>query len=56
MLNSEGMNSEAKIGKTLILVSVVPGLLAVIILGAATILIRPSGGLIVFEVMLVIPF
>jgi hypothetical protein len=56
MLNSEGMNSEAKIGKTLILVSVVPGLLAVIILGAATILIRPSGGLSGFGVMMVIPF
>jgi hypothetical protein len=50
------MSSEAKIGKILILVSVVLGILAVIILGAATILIRPSGGLSGFGVMMVIPF
>ena len=56
MLNIEGMSSEAKIGKILILVSVVLGILAVIILGAATILIRPSGGLSGFGVMMVIPF
>ena len=45
MLNIEGMSAEAKIGKILILVSVVLVILAIIIPGAATILIRPSGGL-----------
>jgi hypothetical protein len=56
VLNIEGMSPEAKIGKILILVSVVLGILAVIILGAATVLIRPSGGLNGFGVMMVIPF
>lgn len=56
MLNIEGMTSEAKIGKILILVSVVLGILAVIILGTATVIIRPSGGLNGFGVMMVIPF
>jgi len=56
MLNIEGMSSEAKIGKILILVSVVLGLLAIIILGAAIAIIRPSGGLSGFGVMMVIPF
>jgi hypothetical protein len=56
MLNIEGMSSEAKIGKILILVSIVLGILAVIILGAATVIIRPSGGLSGLGVMMVIPF
>lgn len=56
MLNIEGMSAEAKIGKILILVSVVLGILAVIILGAATVLIRPAGGLSGLGVMMVIPF
>jgi hypothetical protein len=56
MLNIEGMSPEAKIGKILILVSVVIGILALIILGAATILIRPTGSLSGFGFMMVIPF
>jgi hypothetical protein len=56
MLNIEGMSSEAKIGKILILVSVVLGILAVIILGVAVAVIRPSGGLSGFGIMMVIPF
>jgi hypothetical protein len=56
MLNIEGMSSEAKIGKILILISVVLGILAVIILGAATVIIRPSGGLNGLGIMMVIPF
>jgi hypothetical protein len=56
MLNIEGMSSEAKIGKILILISVVLGILAVIILGVVATVIRPSGGLNGFGVMMVIPF
>jgi hypothetical protein len=50
------MSSEAKIGKILILVSVLLSILAGIILGGATILIRSSGGLSGFGVIMVIPF
>lgn len=56
MLNIEGMSSEAKIGKILILISVVLGILAVIILAVITAVIRPSGGLNGWGVMMVIPF
>lgn len=56
MLNIEGMSAEAKIGKILILVSVVLGILAVIILGMMAAVIRPSGAFSVFGVMVTIPF
>jgi ABC-type dipeptide/oligopeptide/nickel transport system permease component len=56
MLNIEGMSAEAKIGKVLILVSVVLGILAVIVLGVATAAIRPSGSLSGFGVVMEIPF
>lgn len=55
MLNSETMSAEAKIGRILILVSVVIGILAVIMLGALVMLAWPSGGMTGFGIMMVIP-
>ena len=56
MLNIEGKSAEAKIGKLLILVSVMLGLFVIIILGAIILLIRPTGALTGFGVMMMIPF
>jgi len=55
MLNSETMSAEAKIGRILILVSVIIGIFAVIILGSLAMLIWPSGGMNGFGIMMVIP-
>ena len=56
MLNIEGKSAEAKIGKLLILVSVMLGLFVIIILGAIILLILPTGALTGFGVMMMIPF
>lgn len=56
MLNSERLSAEAKIGRILILVSVVIGILAIIVLGVLAALIHPRGGLDGFGIELVIPF
>jgi len=55
MLNSETMSAEAKIGRILILVSVVIGILAVIMLGSLVMLAWPSGGMNGFGIVMVIP-
>jgi len=55
MLNSGTMSAEAKIGRILILVSVVIGILAIIILGSLVMLAWPSGGMNGFGIMMVIP-
>ena len=55
MLNSGTMSAEAKIGRILILVSVVIGILAIIILGSLIMLAWPSGGMNGFGIMMVIP-
>lgn len=55
ILNSETMSAEAKIGRILILVSVIIGIFAVIILGSLAVLLWPSGGMNVFGIMMLIP-
>ena len=55
MLNSETMSSEAKIGRILILVSVIIGIITVIILGSLVVLVWPSGGMNVLGIMMLIP-
>ena len=55
MLNIEGKSAEAKIGKILILVSVMLGVFVIILLMALIILIRPTGELTGFGLMMMIP-
>jgi len=55
MLNIEGKSSEAKIGKILILVSVMLGVLIILLLVALITIIRPTGALTGFGLMMMIP-
>ena len=55
MLNIEGKSSEAKIGKILILVSVMLGVLIILLLVALIMIIRPTGALTGFGLMMMIP-
>lgn len=55
LLNSETMSAEAKIGRILILVSVVIGILAIIIPGSLIMLAWPSGEMNGFGITMVIP-
>ena len=54
MLNIEGKSSEAKIGKILILVSVMLGVLIILLLVALIMIIRPTGALTGFGLMMMI--
>jgi hypothetical protein len=55
MLNIEGISTEAKIGKILILVAIVIGLLAVIVLSVVTAFISIAGSISGFGANLTIP-
>jgi hypothetical protein len=55
MLNMEGLSSEAKIGKILILIGVIINILAVIMLGIVTWIIWTSGEVLGFGISMIIP-
>lgn len=55
MLNMEGLSAEAKIGKILVLVGVIIGILAIVLLGAIAVLTWTAGGVSGLGIALTMP-